>query len=116
MDEDSQARVLVRLLREAGHDLLTVSDAGLDGKDDGEVFAAACREDRVILTRNVRDFEALHEANAEHSGILVAHQDGDPAKNMSYLDIVRAIANIESSGWDIASQFVSLNAWNYVQR
>ena len=113
VDEDSQGRILVRLLRAAGHDVRTVEEAGLHAQGDPEVFALAKREQRVVLTRNVKDFEALHEADAAHPGILVEYQDRDPAKNMKEADIVRAIGNIEAIGWDIAGQFVALNAWNY---
>ena len=113
MDEDSQGRILVRRLREAGHDVLTVKEAGLHAHSDPEVFALARTENRVLLTRNVKDFEALHEAHAVHPGILVEHQDRDPAKNMKEADIVRAIGNLQASGWSPAGQFVAINAWNY---
>jgi uncharacterized protein with PIN domain len=113
VDEDSQGRILVRLLRAAGHDVLTVEEAGLHSQNDSEVFALAKRGQRVVLTRNVKDFEALHEADAAHSGILVEHQDRNPTKNMKEADIVRAIGNIKATGWDTAGQFVALNAWNY---
>jgi uncharacterized protein with PIN domain len=113
VDEDSQGRILVRLLRAAGHDVLTVEEAGLHSQGDPEVFALAKQEQRVILTRNVRDFEALHEADPAHPGILVEHQDRDPAKNRKEADIVRAIGNIEATGWDISGQLVALNAWSY---
>ena len=113
IDEDSQGRMLVRRLREAGHDVLTAEEADLLGHSDPEVFALAQRERRVLLTRNVRDFQALHAADAEHPGILVEHQDRDPLKNMKEADIVQAIANIEGSDWNLTGQFVALNAWNY---
>ena len=113
LDEDSQGRVVIRLLREAGHDVLTVSEAGLVARSDAEVFALAQQEGRVLLTRNIRDFLALHDAQPEHPGILGVHMDKDVAKNMKDAEIVRAIDNLEQSGWDIAGEFVALNAWNY---
>src|SRR5690242_15818281 len=94
LDEDSQGRLLVRRLREAGHDVLTVREAGLMAHRDADVFALARQEQRIVLTRNTRDFMALHEAEADHPGILAEHQDRDPAKNMTEADIVRAISNI----------------------
>ncbi len=114
LDEDSQGKLLVQRLREAGHDVLTVSDAGLEAHTDAEVFAFIKREGRVLLTRNVKDFYALHEADADHAGILVEHQDKNPSKNLSPAAIVRAISNIEASGWEITGQFVSLNAWTFI--
>ena len=38
MDEDSQAKRLVSLLRQAGHDLLTINEARLSGSDDPVVL------------------------------------------------------------------------------
>jgi predicted nuclease of predicted toxin-antitoxin system len=113
LDEDSQGRRLARLLREAGHDVLTVGEARLDAHTDAEVLAGAKREDRVLLTRNVKDFRALHETDVKHPGILTEHQDRDPAKNMSAAEIVRAIGSIEASGWNVAGQFIAINAWNF---
>jgi predicted nuclease of predicted toxin-antitoxin system len=116
LDEDSQGRLVARLLRESGHDVVTVADVGLESHLDAEVFAFAWREGRVLLTRNIRDFEALHIAQPDHPGILAEHQDRDQTKNMSAIDIVQAIRNIEGSGWNIAGQFVAINAWNFAMR
>ena len=38
VDEDSQAKILVVLLRKAGQDVLTVNEANLSGEDDSVVF------------------------------------------------------------------------------
>ena len=114
LDEDSQGKLLVLRLRDIGHDVLTVSEAGLEARNDAEVFTFVKREGRVLLTRNVKDFQALHEADDNHAGILVEHQDKDPSKNLSAASIVRAISNIEVSGWEIAGQFVSVNAWVFI--
>ena len=112
-DEDSQSRLLTRLLIEAGHDVLTVSQADLTAHSDADVLAFARQDDRTLLTRNVDDFLALHEADAVHPGILADYEYRDPTKNMSAARIVQAIANIESSGWELAGQFIAINAWNF---
>jgi hypothetical protein len=111
LDEDTQAKVLVRLLVTKGIDVETVYDAGLAGKPDAEVLAYARVHSRVVLTRNANDFKALHDADSQHPGILVEHQDADPAKNMSYEEIAEAIDKIIASGWDIQGQYVSINLW-----
>ncbi len=111
LDEDSQGNVLVRLLRGAGHDVETVTIAGMASDADTEVLSYARCAGRVLLTRNVKDFFALHEADGDHSGILVEHQDGDPAKNMSYPQIADAIRNLEASGWNLIGEFVGINPW-----
>jgi predicted nuclease of predicted toxin-antitoxin system len=113
LDEDSQSKLLVRLLREGGHEVQTIHEAGMDACRDAEVLAYARQGRRVLLTRNVRDFLDLHEANADHPGVLVEFQDKDPVKNMAATDIVRALRNLEHSGWNLAGQFVALNAWNF---
>lgn len=113
VDEDSQRRILIQLLRAAGHDVLTVNEAGLNSQDDDIVFSQARQENRIVLTRNVQDFKALHNNEGRHPGILVEHQNNDPAMNMKIVDIVQAIGNIEASGWNLTGQLVALNAWNY---
>jgi predicted nuclease of predicted toxin-antitoxin system len=113
VDEDTQARWLVNLLRSAGHDVLTVPEANLAAELDPTVLEYARREKRLLLTRNSEDFLALHHAHPQHAGILAIYQDRDPAKNMSYAAIVGALANLEASGLDLTGQFVVLNAWNF---
>lgn len=93
--------------------MLTAEAAGLNSLDDAEVFARAIDEQRTLLTRNCSDFLALHGENPEHSGILAVYQDADPAKNMSYVDIVRSIANLQASGVSVTRELVALNAWRW---
>ena len=128
IDEDSQARTLVRRLQEAGHDVLTAEAAGLNSRVDAQVLQRAVlqrageeraveeravAERRILLTRNCGDFLALHRENAAHPGILAVHQDADPSKDMSYADIVQSIANLVAARVPIAGEFVVLNAWNW---
>lgn len=113
LDEDSQSRLVVRLLREAGHDAVTVSEAGMEAFLDADVLKRARQDARVVLTRNVRDFHALHLDDSNHEGILVEYQDKDPTKNMSAASIVRAVSNLEESGWVIKGEFIALNAWGF---
>lgn len=111
VDEDTQARTLVRLLREAGHDVLTVDEAGLRSLADDEVLTRAIDENRVLLTRNCGDFLVLSSRVREHPGILGIYQDANMAKNLAYPGIVRAIANLEEAGVSLFGEFLSLNAW-----
>jgi predicted nuclease of predicted toxin-antitoxin system len=113
VDEDTQAKWLVNLLRSAGHDVVTVPEANLAAELDPRVLEYAQREDRILLTRNCEDFRALHHAQAQHAGIVAIYQDRDPDKNMSYAAIVRALANLEASGLELTGQFVVLNAWSF---
>jgi predicted nuclease of predicted toxin-antitoxin system len=113
IDEDSQDKLLVKFLLDAGYDLITANQAGLMGQSDSIVLNYAVNNNRVLLTLNCRDFKALHEANPTHPGILAVYRDFDLSKNMSFKAIVKAIANLEASGINFANQFISLNHWNY---
>ena len=66
-----------------------------------------------LVTRNGKDFAVLHEADRTHAGILVEYQDRDPTKNRKEADVVRAIGNLDASGWDLTGQFLALNAWSF---
>lgn len=101
LDEDSQDKLLVSKLKAAGHDVLTAHEAVLSGKPDSEVLAFAVQKKRVVLTRNCNDFlvEAnnLKSSGKNHCGILLRYEKNDPAKDMSYDDVVRALDNIQKA-------------------
>lgn len=103
----------MRLLVEAGHDVLTADAAGLNSMADREVLAHAVREHRVLLTRNCGDFLALSTEVRDHNGIVAVYQSADASKNMTYVEIVRGVANIEASGVSLVGEFVALNAWRW---
>ena len=113
IDEDTQDARLVSMLRTEGHDVVTVNEAGLRGQPDSVILAHAGRDRRVLLTLNCRDFLELHEAGNVHSGVVGIYQNGDLRKNMTFVQVVTALANLTASGWDFTGQFVVLNAWNY---
>ena len=113
IDEDTQAHLLVDLLRQAGHSVIMVDAAGLASEPDDRVLDFARRESRVTLTQNCFDFRALHHLNPQHPGILCIFHDKNSRKDMVFAEIVRAVGNIESSGFPIAGEFVALNTWNY---
>ncbi len=113
VDEDTQAIRLIDMFRIAGHDVQTAQEAGLNGEPDVRVLEYARQEERILLTQNCDDFRVLHHADPVHPGILAIFNDRDPSKNMTYASIVKAIANLEASGWELSGQLVTLNAWNY---
>jgi hypothetical protein len=114
LDDDIASRVLVGLLRQAGHDVQTSQEAGLGGKSDPIHLTHAAREDRACLTRNYGDFEELHllvmQTQGHHPGILVVRRDAGQ-RNMRPQDIVRALRNLEAAGVPIADEYIILNAW-----
>ena len=70
---------VVQELRNLGHDVLTVREAGKADQaiPDDEVLAFAAAESRVVLTLNRRDFIHLHAAQPNHAGIIVCTYDVD---------------------------------------
>lgn len=111
VDEDTQARRLVEMLRAGGHDVLTIGEAGVIGIPDASVIELARVQQRILLTRNCDDFLIIHQINPEHSGILAIYQDGDLIKNMSYTAIVKAIDNLQNTGLCLQGQFIVLNQY-----
>lgn len=111
VDEDSQARKQMDVLRGAGHDVVSIAELDRNGSLDSEVFALARSSQWVLLTHNVADFHALALAHADHCGVIAIHRDGDPRKNMTHQDIGRAVSKLEASGMPIHGQFHVLNHW-----
>jgi predicted nuclease of predicted toxin-antitoxin system len=113
VDEDSLAKPLIKMLKEAGHNVVTVNEVNLNAQSDLVVLNYARQNARIVLTHNCRDFKALHLEDCNHPGILAIYRDADSSKNMSRPEIVRAIANLEVSEISLSNRFVALNHWNY---
>jgi predicted nuclease of predicted toxin-antitoxin system len=112
VDECIQARFLVDLLNQAGHAVLTVTDATLSGCADPVIFQFAIQANRVLLTSNCEDFVTL--ANGQrHPGILLVYQNANSSKDMSYSEIVKAIENLESTNLPLMDCCHVLNHYNY---
>ncbi|MDQ2792208.1 MAG: DUF5615 family PIN-like protein [Actinomycetota bacterium] len=60
IDEMFPPETCPRLI-ERGHDAVGVRDLGVNARPDWEVAAAAGREDRALVTENVKDFAAEHD-------------------------------------------------------
>lgn len=77
LDEDVRP-MLGEILRQRGHDVIHVLDAGRAGKSDAEQLVYALSQQRAILTHNIRHFRLLnqryHEEGRQHCGILLAVQ------------------------------------------
>ena len=116
IDDDSVDSGLIRLLRRDGHDVQIPADVGLAGSSDQVHLAHAIRDRRAILTKNYRDFEALHDlvvraAQGHHEGVLVVRYDNNPRNNMSSGDIARAVRNLGKASVPIADSYHQLNHW-----
>lgn len=115
LDDDSVATLLVRLLRNAGHDVRLPRDIGMGGAEDPVHLTYAIREARVLLTGNCHDFEDLHDlvlqAQGHHPGILVVRRENNPRRDLSPRGVVHAMANLLAATVPIADQFIVLNHW-----
>lgn len=71
--------MVVKYLRDLGHDVLTTLDAGQanQGIPDDEVLAYSVENKRAVITLNRKDFIKLHKQNNEHCGIVVCKVDSD---------------------------------------
>ncbi len=83
IDEDTQDKLLVKLLMNAGHDVLTVNQANLMGQSAPIVLDYARQQSRLLLTYNCQDFENLHKQGKKHSGILAVYQETNPLKRIN---------------------------------
>jgi predicted nuclease of predicted toxin-antitoxin system len=70
---------VVKCLRDLGHDVLTVQEAGKANQriPDDEVLAFATENDRAVITQNRKDFIQLHRMNPNHAGIIACTEDRD---------------------------------------
>jgi predicted nuclease of predicted toxin-antitoxin system len=78
MDEQFP-KIVSQLLREMGHDVLTVQEAGKGnlGIPDRDVLSFAIFENRAVVTLNRDDFIRLHRSDSAHCGIIVCTNDPD---------------------------------------
>lgn len=115
MDDDSVDRLLVRLLRRAGHDVCLPIDVGLVGAYNATPLAKAVVENRVLLTHNHGDFDKLHTlvitVSGHHPGVLTVRRDNNPERDLAVQGIVRAIARLLASRAPIPDQMYVLNHW-----
>lgn len=70
---------VVEALRQLGHDVLTVREAGHDNQriEDADVLTFAIDAGRAVLTLNRRDFIRLHRHHPDHRGVIVCTEDAD---------------------------------------
>lgn len=113
LDDCAYDKELVRLLEQAGHHVITPAHAALTGQADAVHLHYAAAHGLVLLTKNPDDFVELHEADADHAGILLIYQDNDPDRDMSNAEIVQAIANLVTAGIPLPGSVQVLNAWRY---
>jgi predicted nuclease of predicted toxin-antitoxin system len=115
LDDDSASRQLVALLQKAGHNVMSPGDFAIVGAADSVHFTQPIRSNRVLLTRNARDFRSLHElvltSGGAHPGVLVLHFENDPTRDLTAKGTVAAVGKLENSGLALLSMLHVLNHW-----
>ncbi len=76
LDANLSPRGIAATLRKADHDVLALAeDAAFEGLPDPQVLEFAASKQRVLITRNSRDFAPLArqwaEAGRSHAGIIL---------------------------------------------
>lgn len=76
LDANLSPRGVAAKLRETGHDVLALAeDAAFEGLPDPQVLELAASEQRILITRNSRDFAPLARQWAQdgrsHAGLIL---------------------------------------------
>jgi predicted nuclease of predicted toxin-antitoxin system len=98
-------RIVVKLLLELGHDILTVQEAGKANQriPDEDVLAFAIADNRALLTINRTDFIRLHNLQPVHTGIIICTEDLNRQRLAT--QIHEAIINTEG----LSNQLIRIN-------
>jgi hypothetical protein len=117
--DEMYAPAVAAELRRRGHDVASVHDsayADLAGASDSDVFAAAMRDERALVTENVRDYrrlegDVLAGSGSHHAGFVYTSNRqfprGDPATTGR---LVRALHALLREGPDLRDRSIFLSA------
>lgn len=115
LDDDHDADVLISLLQQAGHNVVSPRSVGTNGFSDKAHLNYAAENDYVLLTGNAKDFIEQHKkrlaAGKPHPGILIVYKENNPKRDMTHQQIAQAVSNIEQSGLSLANDCHNLNFW-----
>lgn len=89
---------LVDLLAPLGHDGEHVVEEGLEGHDDLEVWQAAQREGRALITQDIRFADARMFSTGSHYGLILVRVK-KPSKDSLKERIVAAFAAHAADDW-----------------
>ncbi|MGH7355216.1 MAG: DUF5615 family PIN-like protein [Candidatus Rokuibacteriota bacterium] len=101
LDEDLSP-IIAQLLRTRGFDAVSAHEAGMIGVSDREQLACATREQRVLVTRNGRDFRALANVRVReqhpHAGIVVCSPHVRGSEFAQIVTMLEALARQHPEG------------------
>jgi hypothetical protein len=94
--DEMYAGKLAQVLRDQGIDAATVTELGMAGRPDADVFATAADGGYALLTENVSDFSRLCSehiaAGRHHPGVLIALSSRFSRRPAGYAAIAAAVA------------------------
>ncbi len=115
LDDDLDSNLLISLLRNLGHEVVSPRVVGTRGARDEDHLRYAADNDLVLMTANAGDFVQLNrkwtDDHIGHSGILIVYRENNPARDMSFQEIAQAVGAVEESRIPIASTCQNLNFW-----
>jgi len=94
LDEHRSPGIAHRLAAR-GHDVTSVRDRGLLGKEDRELLAWCRAHGYTVCTENAKDFFALHHHGHGHSGILIVAASWSDAELFESLRILLEESQME---------------------
>jgi hypothetical protein len=120
LDDDMDANVLIRVLQNEGHEVMSPRGVAMRGAEDEAHLRYAAAHQRAVVTANVRDFLVLHqmwqEAGRQHAGILALYRENNPQRDLTYAQLARAINRLERTGLPLQNTFHNLNMWREPSR
>lgn len=115
LDDDLDSNALIRLLRQAGHEVVSPRNVGTRARSDESHLRYAAANALVLLTANARDFVDLHHAwrsrQQDHHGILIVYKENNPVRDLSSQQIANAVTHVEHSGLPLSNALHNLNFW-----
>ena len=93
----------VQILRNWGHDVLTVQEAGRCGAADPDVLADATADARAVLTHNHRHYKRLHARGHWHGGIISCTRDDNDLPGLA-----QRIHDAITTAPNLANQFIRI--------
>jgi hypothetical protein len=112
LDEDTIKGALVKALRNADLDVITVIDAQMLGRSDEEQLIWSTKQKRVIYSFNIGDFCKLHRdymiQEKTHTGIILAPQQ-QYAIGQQLTGLLKLVA--ANSAEDMINQLIFLNSY-----
>ena len=92
--DEHVAKAVAASLQKRSIDVLTLTEAGLLGADDGDLLVFARQEGRVVVTQD-QDFLRIAARERDHPGIVYAPQGRSIGEMARMLDLLTQVSSAE---------------------